>query len=272
MKITHKQRLFGLIYRLTWLELKRNRFGLILLFVIPVVFLAVVESTTGEGVLPVKLFFFHSTEQVILEARAISLVFMAAAVSGFLTSYYAVLLFHQDFAYYRYCVSMHLSPRIFILSRFSFFFTLVAGLAVLVLALLAWMLPLRQAAAAFAGFLLLGTVYGAYGGAVGLLSKDFMVAILLIVLLANLDAGWLQNPVFYSLAQQSAFIRCLPAFFPCQFIFAALFAGRVNGGALLMSLVYASGFLGLLYAAVFYRLKGVCHAKIKHKNVSLQDI
>ena len=94
----------------------------------------------------------------------------------------------------------------------------------------------------------------------GLLSRDFMVAVLFIVLLANLDAGWLQNPVFYSSAQQSEFIRWLPAFFPCQFIFAAVFAGRINAWALLMSLVYAGGFLGLLYMAVFYRLRGVYHA------------
>ncbi|MGB2906872.1 MAG: hypothetical protein WBB73_07215 [Candidatus Aminicenantaceae bacterium] len=258
-KTMDKPGVFRMLYRLTSLELLRNRFGLLLLFFIPVLFLAVVEGTTGQGSLPIKLYFFHSSISLLLPAKEISLVFMAAAVSGFLTAYYAVLLFQQDFYYYRYCVSLSLSPRIFALSRFSFFFTLVAGLAALVLAVLAFMLPLRQVGAAFAGFLLLGTVYGAYGGAVGLLSKDHMVAILLIALLANLDAGWLQNPVFYSSAQQGGFIRWLPAFYPCQFIFSALFAGRINAWALLMSLLYSLALLALLFGAVRYRLKGVYH-------------
>ena len=262
-KTMDKLSVFRMLYRLSALELIRNRFGLILLFIIPVLFLAVVEGTTGQGSLPVKLYFFHGTVPLFLPAKEISLVFMAAAVSGFLTAYYAVLLFHQDFAYYRYCVSLSLSPRIFALSRFSFFFTLVAALAALVLAVLAVMLPMRQVGAAFAGFLLLGTVYGSYGAAVGLLSKDYMVAVLLIALLANLDAGWLQNPVFYSSAQQGGFIRWLPAFYPCQFIFSALFAGRVNWWALLLSFLYALGFLALLFAVIRHRLKGVYHEKIR---------
>ena len=86
LKTTDRRGVFWMLYRLTSLELLRNRFGLILLLIIPVLFLAVVEGTTGQGSLPVKLYFFHSIVPLLLPAKEISLVFMAAAVSGFLTA------------------------------------------------------------------------------------------------------------------------------------------------------------------------------------------
>ncbi len=262
-----KSGLAGLLFRFSALELVRNRLGFLLLFLIPALFLAVVEGTTGEGVLPIKIYGLGSMEQHVLSARLISLVFMAAAVSGFLTSYYALLLFHQDFQFYRYCISMRLSPRTLVLSRFGFFFALVSVLAGFILLILGFMMPVRMVPAAFAGFVLLGIVYGAYGGIVGLVSKDFMVGIMLIVLLANLDAGWLQNPVFYSSAQQAAFIHWLPAFFPCQFLFSALFAGKVNLWALFMSVVYAAVFILLLSVCLHQKIRGVYHGN-RHKILS----
>lgn len=249
--------MFQLLYKLTALELLRNRLGLLLLFVIPAVFLAVVEWTSGEGPLPIKLYFLEGMENYFLDQREISLVFMSAAVCGFLTAYYAILLFHQDFEYFRYCISQRLSPLTFVVSRFCFFLTLVLVQAVYITLILKLMMPISHIGGVLAGFVLLGLVYGAYGGLIGIISKDFMVAILFVVLLANIDAGWLQNPVFYSSAQESAFIHWLPAFFPCQFIFSSTFAGKINFWALFMSLLYFSGFFCVLLFCVFKKIQGV---------------
>lgn len=254
--------LFWLLYRLTALELLRNRLGLLLLFVIPACFLAVVEWTSGENPLPVKLYFFPQIEQLLLNQREISLVFMSGAVGGFLMSYYAILLFQQDFEYFRYCISLRLSPRTFVASRFGFFFTLVAVLAVYSTMLMRGMMPFQNIAGALLGFILLGLIYGAYGGLVGILSKDFMVAILFVALMANIDAGWLQNPVYYSTAQNTSFIRWLPAFYPCQFILSSAFSGRINLWAMFSSLVYAAVLFGTLFLAVQVKIKGVYHGKI----------
>lgn len=253
--------MFFLLYKLTALELLRNKLGLLLLFVIPSLFLAVVEWTSGEGLLPIKLYFFKNIEELFLNQREISLVFMSAAVCGFLMSYYAILLFHQDFEYYRYCISMKLSPFTFVASRFCFFFTLVMVLAAFITLAMRSLMVFHQIGSAFAGFVLLGLIYGAYGGIVGILSKDFMVAILFVVLLANIDAGWLQNPVFYSTAQETEIIRWLPAFFPCQFIFSSIFSGKTNVWALLMSFLYASILFASLFFAVYVKIKGVYHGK-----------
>ena len=255
----NEKSVFFLLYKLTALELLRNKLGLLLLFVIPTCFLAVVEWTSGEGLLPIKLYFFEHIAEVLLNQKEISLVFMSAAVGGFLMSYYAIILFQQDFEYYRYCISMGLSPKVFVASRFSFFITLVVVMAAFITVVMRGMMNFHNIPLALVGFILLGLIYGAYGGIVGVLSKDFMVAILFVVLLANIDAGWLQNPVFYSTAQETEFIRWLPAFFPCQFIFSSVFSGKTNIWALLMSLVYASVLFAALFFAVLIKIKGVYH-------------
>lgn len=254
-----KTSVFFLIYRLTALELLRNKLGLLLLFVIPTCFLAVVEWTSGEGLLPIKLYSLNGICDLLLNQREISLVFMSAAVGGFLMSYYAILLFQQDFEYYRYCISLRLSPRTFVAARFSFFMTLVVVMGVFITIIMRGMMDYKNIPAALMGFILLGLIYGAYGGLVGMLSRDFMVAILFVVLLANIDAGWLQNPVFYSTSQETEFIRWLPAFFPCQFIFSSVFSGKINVWALLMSMAYASVLFAALLLAVMARVKGVYH-------------
>ncbi len=258
-KLNRKKSIFLLLYSLTFKELIRNKLGLVLIFVIPTLFLAVVEWTSGPGTFPIKLFFFKQVTQVFINTRDMSLVFMAAAIGGFLMSYYAVLLFHKDFEYFRYCVHMKLSPITFIASRFCFFFSLVAVLGIYTTILIRSLMSFTQIISALIGFIMLGAIYGAYGGIVGILSKDFMIAILFVALLANIDAGWLQNPAFYSSAQQSEVIRWLPAFFPCQFIFSSIFSGKTNLWAGFMSLLYASILFGILFLAVRYKIKGVYH-------------
>ncbi len=254
-------RTYSLVYRLSALELLRNKFGLILLFAIPTIFLAIVELTSGADGLLIKLYFFSGIETVSLTQREISIIFMAAAVSGFLTAYYAILLFHENFDYFCYCVSMGLKPRVFLLARFCFFLTVVAILAVFITVAVSILMPLSHFFFVLLGFILLGIIYGAYGGIVGVLSKDFMVAIMMIVLLANLDAGWLQNPVFYTHAQESEFIQWLPAFFPCQFIFASVFSENQNLWALMWSAIYATGLLLFLQAMVQLKMKRLYHVK-----------
>lgn len=258
-KLNREKSIFLLLYSLTFKELIRNKLGLVLIFVIPTLFLAVVEWTSGSGTFPIKLFFFKHVTQVSINTRDMSLVFMAAAIGGFLMSYYAVLLFHKDFEYFRYCIHMKLSPLTFIASRFCFFFSLVAVLGIYTTLLIRSLMSFTQIISALIGFILLGAIYGAYGGIVGILSKDFMTAMLFVALLANIDAGWLQNPVFYSTAQQSEVIRWLPAFFPCQFIFSSIFSGKTNLWAALMSLLYATVLFGILFLAVRYKIKGVYH-------------
>jgi hypothetical protein len=230
------------LYALTLRELTRNRFGLVLLLVIPPLFLAAVEGTSSSEALPIKLYSGGAVTWVDTTQRDVSMVFIGAAVSGFLTAYYAILLFQRNLSYFRHCVGMGLSPAGFLGARLAFFLTVVVVLALFVTILLGARTGLENPLGVLLGFALLGAVYGGYGGLVGLLSRDFLVAVLCVVLLANLDAGWLQNPVFYSTAQDADWVRWLPAFHPAQVVFAAAFEGSWNTEALFSSVAYAASF------------------------------
>ncbi len=70
--------------------------------------------------------------------------------------------------------------------------------------------------------------------------------VLFIVLLANIDAGWLQNPVYYTAAQNTELIRRLPAFYPSQIAMVSAFAEEFSVMRPLMgSLAYGTAFAGL---------------------------
>jgi hypothetical protein len=250
----HSLSLGPAVYRLSVRELLRNRLGLVLLVITPVVFIGIGLVTAGKLVLPIKLYFPGGVEELFLSQRDVMLVFISASVNGFLTAYFALLLFHQDFGYYRYCVFMGLSPSAFVGGRFAFFLTVAAALAAMTTLINAHYIHLAQPWLVFLGFLCLGIIYGSIGGVIGSCSRDFLVALLGIFLLADLDAGWLQNPGYYSASQENEFIRWLPAHFPTQTVFAAAFADKINYRALVGSGLYVGLAFCLLYVLVRWRL------------------
>lgn len=256
-KQNQSSNLFLLLYKQTSIELWRNKIGVLLLFLIPALFLGVAVWTAGEGTLPIRLYFYKKTQVLLLTQKNISLVFMAAAVNGFLSAFYANILFHQDFHYFKYCASMGMPPYYFAASRFSFFITLIVLLALFITIIIQIVLPINQLMMMLFGFILLGVIYGAYGGIVGVLCKDYLVALLLIVLLVNFDAGWLQNPVFYSYAQETELIHWLPAFYPCQLLFSSIFTEAANGWSCILSGSYALIFISVLLFIVFQQMKSV---------------
>ncbi len=243
-------RVFTLSLREAW----RNRVGIILMFSVPCIFLAVVNITAGEGTVPVNLYFWGETLHVLLTVRLVCLVFGAAGVCGFLSAYYALILFHQDFDYFRYCAFAGLRPGAFMAGRFAFFLVLVLVLAILSVVLTGKLVSIYHPLSVFLGFLLLGTIYGAFGGIVSMFTREFLVAFLCVALLADIDAAWLQNPAYYSAGQNLGIIRWLPAFYPCQQIFAGGFTEDENTMALLGSLAYAGVLLVALLIIIAIRL------------------
>ena len=144
--------LLFLIYKYSARELWRNKIAVLLLFLIPALFLGVAVWTAGEGTLPILLYFLKKKQILMLTQQNISLIFMAAAVNGFLCAFYANILFHQDLNYFRYCASMGMPPHYFVAARFSLFFTLIVLLSLFILIIILLVLPINQLILAFAGF------------------------------------------------------------------------------------------------------------------------
>lgn len=242
------------VYRLSVRELLRNRLGLALLVLLPVIFIGIGLATAGKSSIPIKLYFSDGIEQVLLSQHDIMLVFISSSVNGFLTAYFALLLFQQDFGYYRYCVFAGLPPTAFICGRFAFFITIAALLAAMTTLINAHYVPLAQPWLVFTGFLVLGIVYGSFGGIIGSFSRDFLVSFLGIFLLADVDACWLQNPVYYSASQENEFIRWLPGHFPIQMVLSSAFTERANEKAFSFSALYAVLFFGILFLLVRFQM------------------
>jgi hypothetical protein len=93
------------------------------------------------------------------------------------------------------------------------------------------------------GFLLCGLVYGGLGLLVGALFRRELEGVLLIALIANVDVGWLQNPIYYAQAESKALIHALPGFFPAQLAMAAAFSEHLPGE--LLRLAARAGLYGL---------------------------
>jgi hypothetical protein len=77
----------------------------------------------------------------------------------------------------------------------------------------------------------------------GAILKRELEGILFIVLLANLDIGWLQNPIFYAASQNKFIIKLLPGFNPSQVSIISAFTDYPVNSAILYSLLYGSVFL-----------------------------
>jgi hypothetical protein len=243
-------RVFAVSAREAW----RNTAGLVLLVAVPVVFLGTVWLTAGDVLTVIKLYFPDEVLQVTLSARPVCLVFGTVSICGFLAAYYAMTLFHYAFRYFRFWVIAGLPPGAFLLGRFGFYTLLILALGAGTTLLTGRLVPLAHPWAVLLGFLLMGVVYGAFGGMAGLLSRDPLIGFLAVAILADIDAAWLQNPVYYTSGQNLEFIRWLPAFYPSQLVLASAFTEDLNLQALRGSLAYAAILLALFLVVTTRRL------------------
>lgn len=232
-------------YGFTFRELFRMRISLLLLFLIPTLFFVLVNHTTTDE--PVDFVLSSVSEEALIgsTARGLSLVFIGIAVVGFVTSFLALSMVQKDREVSQRLVLCGYRGSELILSKTAVLVSVTVLIGIYVAALLLvffrpdnwWLVTL--------GFILGGYVYGSYGLLVGSLFRRPLEGILLIVLLANIDAGWLQNPLYYTAAQNTALIRRLPAFYPSQVTLVSAFANDFSiFQPLMASVLYGSVLLG----------------------------
>ena len=236
-------------------ELLRSRIALVLLFVIPTLFYALIMLTTTNRTIAFKL--ASVSEEVVVEVseRSESLIFVGLAAVGLLTSFLAMNLVQKHAEVNRRLVLSGYKPSELIVGKFAVLLGVIILIALYVGALLLLFDSPKNFPLVIFGFALGGYVYGTYGLLVGSLFKRELEGILLIVLLANIDAGWLQNPIYYAEAQSKWIIRHLPAYFPSQMAMVAAFTDQSVWGPLTGSLVYGSIFLIVALFVYFRRMR-----------------
>jgi hypothetical protein len=229
----------------------RRRVVLLLLVLMPVVFLSVVEMTASAKVI---LFRLASLDEMVFireSQKQISLIFFSVTSTGFLVSFLALNLIQVNNNVNRRLVICGYHPFELLISNLLSLLLVILLIAVYIGLLINIFFPVRHLAGYIFGLVLIGFVYGCYGLMIGSLLKGKLEGIFLIVLLANIDAGWLQNPMYYAEAQNNILIRWLPAYFPSQSAIIAAFTDYPGAKAWLLSIVYGSLLL-ILSLLVFY--------------------
>ena len=240
-------------------ELMRNRLVLIMLFLIPSIFYTLVALTTSDRPIAFKLASVSEDTFVSVSQKSESLIFIGVAAVGFLTSFVAMNLIRRDVEVNRRLVICGYRPSELIVSKLTVLMGVILVVALFVsLSLLLFFRPDRFALTAV-GLMLAGWVYGAYGLLVGAIFRRELEAILFIVLLANIDAGWLQNPIYYADAQNTEIIRALPAYFPSQISMVAAFSDHSVTVPIAASVGYGLGLLFLALIVHRWRMPRVRH-------------
>jgi hypothetical protein len=93
-------------------------------------------------------------------------------------------------------------------------------------------------------------VYGCYGLLAGAIFRHELEAIFAILVVVNVDAGWLQNPIYYQNARSKWLIEALPAHFPSQIAYLSAFTSERIGPLVARGLAY--GAVLLLVALAMY--------------------
>lgn len=228
----------------------RRKIVIILLVVIPAIFLSIVELTTTERVLPFLLASLDEEVFIFISTKGISFVFIAVASAGFLVSFLALNLIQKNSETNQRLVICGYHPIELLISNLLSLFLMIILIAVYVGVFTNIFFPIVHLISFIFGLVLIGFVYGCYGLVVGSLIKGELEGILLIVLLANIDAGWLQNPLFYAEAEHQVIIRYLPAYFPSQTAIIAAFTNYSTINSSLYSILYGSALL--MFSMIIY--------------------
>ena len=229
----------------------RRKIVLISLLVIPVAFLTIVELTAPTMIIPFRLASLSESVFISKSLKDIALVFFAVTSSGFLVSLLALNLIQIESDVNHRLVICGYHPFELLISNLLALLLVIFTIAVYIGILIHSFVSIRHFPLFILGLALIGFVYGCYGLAVGSLIKGKLEGVFFIVMLANIDAGWLQNPMYYAQAHNNVIIRYLPAYFPSQSAIIAAFTDYSAANARFYSILYGSAFL-ILSLLIFY--------------------
>lgn len=242
----------GLSVRMVGREVLRHRAAVTLLFVVPTVLYVLIQATAGERLVPFQL---SATGVTLLAGseRTLSLLFMGCTAMCGLMAFLAFLLTWRPIQTDRRLVFEGYRPAELLWAKMIVIAVAAAAVAIYVAVLLLCFHQPSRWGGILLGFFLAGLLYGLVGIVVGVVSRSELAGILTILLLVNLDPGWLQNPVFYAGAHNRAIIDWLPSHHPCQLVMLSAFTTRPLAGEAALGVVWLFG-LGAA-AGVGYRLR-----------------
>jgi len=243
---------FGMVLR----ELSRKRLVIVLALVLPPIFFAAVVATAGNRIIPIELAGADGAV-VSVEERRQSLVFIGVAAAALIAAFFASNLIQQQVEANRRLVLCGYRSSELIVARLLVLLCVIAGTATYT-----WLIAGVFARELFAPGVLLGMaggafVYGCYGLLAGALFRRDLESIFAILVLINIDAGWLQNPIYYATAGSKWLIEALPAHHASQVAYLSAFTSHFIGTAMIGVLSYGAAFLAVAIAIYERRMRVV---------------
>ena len=235
--------------------LVRQKIVIVLLLIIPAFFLTIVEFTTSDRMLPFQLASLDDEVFINISEKGISFIFFAVASSGFLVSFLALNLIQKNNTVNRRLIICGYHPIELLISILLALFLVIVLIAAYVGVLTNAFYSIDHLGRFISGLVLIGFVYGSYGLAVGSLIKAELEGILMIVLLVNIDVGWLQNPLFYAEAQNQMIIKFLPAYFPSQTAIITAVTDYSAAAATVNGILYGLVFLIFSMLIFFFKMR-----------------
>lgn len=240
--------------RLLFVDLARRRVTLLLLFIVPALFDAVVLVTTGHHAVDVVIATLGAGVHA-LDDQKLSLVFLGHAAVCFLVCFLSFYLVCRRREVDARLVLCGYHPWQVLLAKLFVLMALSVALAVYeTVAIVPFVTPAHTLQVG-AGFFLGGLVYGCIGLLIGAVTKQELEGIFLIVLITNIDVGWLQNPTYYAASERRAVIEAMPGFYPAQLAVTGAFTDQVAPGAVVRSLAIAAVVLLVALAAFGVRIR-----------------
>ena len=241
--------------RMELLSLLRRKIVLILFLVIPAVFLFIVKLTSSERELPFRLASLSDEPLVSISEQGVNFVFFSVASVGFLISFLALNLIQRNRDATRRLILCGYAPQEILVSKLAALLFFIIAVSLYVGTLSHVLHNMEHFISYLFSLTLIGFVYGCYGLLVGTLIKGELEGILMIVLLVNIDVGWLQNPFFYEAAQNQFMIRYLPAYYPSQASIISAFTDHAFGSPTIYSMIYGGIFLLMSLIIYFLTMK-----------------
>jgi hypothetical protein len=236
-------------------ELARKRLVLVLALCVPVVLFAAEFATEGNQIVRVR--FAAAAERVrSVEELDQSLLFISIAATGLISAFFASSLIQRQLDANRRLVLCGFRATELITARLAVLLGIIAAAALYtwfaleVFTRLELFTRPRFSVGVLLGITVGAFVYGCYGLLVGTLFRSELESIFAIIVLINVDAGWLQNPIYYQNAGSKWLIEALPAHYPSQIAYLSAFTSEPIGRLVAYGLAYGAVFL--LAALVLY--------------------
>ena len=243
--------------------LMRQKIVILLMAGIPTIFIFIVQITASGREIFFQLGIAETKTMITATEANVSLIFVAMATIGFLSSFVSLSLVQQYRNVNRRLVLGGYYPAELMLSALAVMIFIIGLLVLCVGFSIRFLFEPMHFGTMLLGMFFNGMIYGGFGMLAGSMINGPLEGTLSVVLLGNIDTGWLQNPLFFSEARNKFIIQVLPAYHPTQISIGSSFTDVPLEKSIYTCMLYMLIFFG---AAVL-----ISYFSMRKRNTGLQN-